>query len=72
MNRVREIAARVLDALDAGDESEARAILLGACDEPDAGSHERSHCECHICGQRFVWPGELEYHVVIHHRNEDA
>ena len=59
---------RALDALEAGDQNEAVAILLGALED---GPTERP-CVCPECGLGFEWPGLLDHHQRFSHWAEAA
>jgi hypothetical protein len=57
-----------LEALEAGDQEQAVAVLLGALED---GPTER-RCACSKCGQRFQWPGERDAHVARVHGFDEA
>ena len=64
---LRPAIAAALDALEAGNQSEATAILLNALED---GRAELTHrCEC---GDRFEWPGQLEEHRRFWHEGQAA
>ena len=65
MSRLAITAA--LDALEAGDQDHAVAILLGALeDSPVSDPHGRRR-PCPECGPPLRWPGELEHHRRVSH-----
>ncbi len=60
---LRPAIAAALEALGAGDQREATAILLGAI-ESDGSPDLPYRCEC---GDRFQWPGQLAEHRLFWH-----
>ena len=65
---MRAAIIRALDALEVGNQSEATEILLAALEDVDIPRR----LACPTCGLRFCWPGELDDHLRVSHRFEDA
>jgi hypothetical protein len=62
-----ETILRALDALEAGDQDELVATLLGALEDGPAVRR----CVCPDCGQPFEWPGRLDHHQAVAHPADD-
>jgi hypothetical protein len=55
-----------LEALEAGDQREAVAILLSALEDGPERTRGDA-CKCSVCGQGFEWPGQRDAHVARVH-----
>lgn len=65
MSRIAVVAA--LEALEAGDEPLAVAILSGTLEDGPVCDPHQARRRCPTCKRGPLWPGEIDHHLYVMH-----